>query len=67
MKEDTILLTATVAIIFACLLISVYGAERSCYERWKGSGKDMTWGIFQGCQIKHDGAWIPEDVYRVIP
>ena len=52
-----------------CVVSSFFAfwmADYSCEQRWNDSGIPSRWSVYTECQIKVDGKWIPETVYREI-
>lgn len=51
-------------LIAAIVLCFFWFAEYQCTSRWKGSGMATSWEPIKGCQIQHNGEWIPDGNYR---
>jgi len=53
-----------VTMVAFVLAVGLSVSALSCHSRWVKSGYETSWGPLQGCNIKVDGRWIPEDRYR---
>lgn len=63
------LLPVYAALVFSWVIVVIFGAllwlsSVKCASRWEQSGFETSYGPLQGCLVRHDGRWIPEENYR---
>ena len=63
MIATAVVVVAGALIVAVPLLILQY----KCQVRWERSGMASEFRLFGGCQVQHEGRWIPETNYREIP
>lgn len=56
-------IVAALVLIFGAL-IAVDAA--ACNRRYASYG-ETSYGVIQGCMVKHNGKWVPSDAIREIP
>ena len=52
------------ALIFGALILVV---SYQCQREWERSGMAVEFRLLAGCQVQHNGHWIPATSYREIP
>jgi len=65
-KYEWMGLAALVVVVTALLAIALGFSAWTCGNRWEDSGMASRWKFGSGCQVQHQGNWIPEERYRVV-
>lgn len=70
-EHDWMVNVAVGAIVASSLVVVVtivwLSGAYLCSSKWDQSGMATSWGPFKGCQLQHQGKWIPADSYREMP
>ena len=65
MKDAFTMLFILIAMTGGMLGTAGFGAyylgKQGCEARWGQSGRDSSYGFFQGCLVESDGKFVPQD------
>jgi hypothetical protein len=69
MKDGLFLLAFALILVLAIILpiaFAVSVPDRiACHARWAHSGYTTDYGMWSGCKVQINGAWLPERAVRV--
>ena len=66
--HSNIAIGVTIVLIFALVFGALFlVVSYRCQREWERSGMAVEFRLFAGCQVQHNGHWIPATSYREIP